>query len=266
MIALDDWMVLAGMGIIILLIFGSVILFMSIRNNAPDAFTHWKAARTGQVVCRVHYRGGKVRDYVGEIDKDEKGLGSNYWKVPEVGEKFKPAPDQIEFIEGSIPCVNYFENTMVGTRTAEIVAFSRLKEHFKKKGVSIEGIEKDTFFVLAETEKFGSDDAHAIANTKIKSNETRKYLQDFLNAVHNCEDEIKKLNNESGVFSYQTAIKAIDGVIGFTGASFSHAKEVIIAATLRKEEDSKKKMIEYAIIAVILAIAGVILLYGLKGL
>ncbi len=266
MIALEDWQALALAGIVGLCIMGSVTVFFSIRNNAPDAFTHWKAARNGSVICRVHYRGGKVKDYIGEIDKDEKGMGTNYWKVPDVGEKFKPTPDQIEFIEGSIPCVNYFENAMPGTKLNEIVAYLRLKNYFNKKGISTEGIEKDAFFVLAETEKLNSDDAHAIANTKIKSSPTRKYLLEFLEAAHKNEAELKTLRNESGLFSYQTAIKAIDTVVGFNSASFSHAKEVIIAAALRKEEDRGKKFMEYAIIAVILAIAGVILLYGLKGL
>ena len=265
MITLDDWMVYAGVGLIVLIPMGSMILFLSIRNNAPEAFTHWKAARGGDVVCRVHYKGGKVKDWIGEIDNDEKGLGTNYWKIPEIGLKFKPSSDMIEFIEGSIPCVNYYENLTAGLKTAEIVAYDQLRAHFRMLGVSVDGIEKDAFYILAESEKL-KDGERAIDNTKIKSQETRKYLKRFLDVVNNNKDELKKLRIESGIFSYQTTVKALDALIAFNGAAFQHAKEVIIAAALRKEEDNKKKMIEYAIIAVILAIAGIILLYGLKGL
>lgn len=261
-IALSETMFAAIVGIPILISILLGMFIFTIHNNCPDVFTHWKAARNGKPICRIHFRGRKVKDVIADEDKDEKGMGTNYWKVPGVGLKFKPGTEDIEFIEGTIPCVNYFENSTVGIKTSEAVAYSELKDYFKNVlRVPIDGIESAALYVLQESEKKPSE--RAIKNTHIDSEETKKYLRRFLDAVKSKGAELKNLKIESGVFTYQTAMKALDGTIGFTSSHFSHAKEVIIAAALRKEEDSKKKMIEFAIIAVILAIAGVILLKGI---
>jgi len=263
-VVLLEWQLLAIVGGCFLLVVAAISIFFSIRNNAPDAFTHWKAARKGKAICRVHFKGRGAHDYIAEIDKDEKGMGTNYWRVPEIGLKFKPGNEDIEFIEGSIPCVNYFENLTTAVKVNEAIAYSQLKDYFKKLNVPIDGVESAALYLLQESEKKPIE--RALKNTHIESEETKRYLRKFLDVVRRRDAEIKALKQESGIFTWQTAMKALDGTIAFTSSHFSHAKEVIIAAALRKEEDNKKKMIEYAIIAVILAIAGVILLYGLKGL
>jgi len=156
------------------------------------------------------------------------------------------------------------ENLTTAVKVNEAIAYSQLKDYFKKLNIPIDGVESAALYLLQESEKKPIE--RALKNTHIDSEETKRYLRKFLDVVRRRDAEIKALKQESGIFTWQTAMKALDGTIAFTSSHFSHAKEVIIAAALRKEEDNKKKMIEYAIIAVILAIAGVILLYGLKGL
>lgn len=262
-IALAEYTLAALVGVPALIAILLGMFVFTLHNNCPDVFTHWKAARSGKPICRIHFRGRKVKDVIAEEDKDEKGMGTNYWNVPYIGLKFKPGSEDIEFVEGTVPCVNYFENSTVGVKTSEAVAYSELKDYFKDKlKIPIDGVEAAALYVLQESEKKPSE--RAIKNTHIDSEETKKYLRKFLEAVRNKGAELKNIKLESGIFTYQTAMKALDGTIGFTSSHFSHAKEVIIAAALRKEENDKRKMIEYAIIAVILAIAGIILLKGIK--
>ena len=249
---LEDWMFYGFAGLSLLFFFAGLIIFLVLRNNAPDAFVHWKANRTGNAVCRVHFRGRKCNDYIAEVDKAEKGLNSNMWSVPSLGIKFTPGPEDIEFIEGSIPCVNYFEKLPVAIKTNEVVAYSQLKDWLNKIGLPIDGVERNLMFVLQELQKNPIE--RAIKNSKIDSDETKNYLRKYLNTLKQKEEYLKRLTIESGVFTYQTAMKALDDAMAHTSAEVAHSKEVIKAAAKREEENKNKDYIMYAIVAFILCI------------
>ena len=262
MMAVEDWQFYGVIVLGFLMMFGSGMLYFTLKNNAPDSFTHWKAARSGDSICRVHFRGKKCSDYIAYQDKEEKELGTNYWTVPELGIKFKPEPDEIEFIEGSTPCVNYYEKMPKGIKISEAIAFDNLKKYFRKIGIPIDGIEDVALYVAQEAEKTPAD--RAIINAKVNSDETKQYLKKFLNVINSHKTELLALKNDSGPFSWRTGMFALDNTIAYTSAAISNTKEVIRAAERRKEENKRKDLILYAIIAVILAIAGIILLIGIK--
>lgn len=252
-VAIEEWMLIAGIGIPLLISIVCLSFVFSIKNSCPDLWTHFKAQRSGENICRVHFKGRGVRDYIASIDKDEKGMGTNYWKVPEVGLKFKPGNEDVEFIEGSIPCVNYFENMTAAIKVQEAVAYSQLKDYFRSVlKMPIDGIEQAALYVLQESEKVTKD--RAIKNSKINSLEAKKYLKNFLDIVERRKAELKAIRQESGVFTFQTAMKALDNMEVFNSSYFAHAKEVIIAAALRKEENKFKDLMQWAIIGFILAL------------
>ena len=253
MMAIEDWQFYGVLALGFLMMFGSGMLYFTLKNNAPDSFTHWRAARTGDSICRVHFRGKKCSDYIAYQDKEEKELGTNYWTVPELGIKFKPEPDEIEFIEGSTPCVNYFEKMPKGIKISEAIAFDTLKKYFKKIGISIEGVEDVALYVAQEAEKSPGD--RAIMNAKINSSETKQYLKKFLSVINSHKNELMALKNDSGPFSWRTAMFALDNTIAYTSAAISNTKEVIRAAERRKEENKRRDFILYAIVAFIIAIA-----------
>lgn len=265
MIALPDWQLYAIGGIALLMFLASIGLFFAIRNNAPDAMTHWTAARTGQKICRVHYRGRKASDYIAHEEKDDKELGASYWSVPGIGLKFKPEPEDIEFIEGTIPCVNYYENMTEPIKLKQAVAFSQLKEYFKKIKMPIDGITDIAFYVSAENEKL-SDKQRAINNAKIESGETQIAINKYLDTVEANKKTISEMKIESGLFTWQTAMRSLDSIMAFTSSHFANARETIRAAEKRKLENQSKNIMLFAVVAVILAIAGLILLFGLKQL
>lgn len=266
-IALPGMYVIAGAVIGLAGWFILIVGFMGVTNNAPEALTHWKAARNGQNICRVHFRGKRVRDYIAEVDKAEKEIGTNYWAVPKIGLKFKPEPDDIEFIEGSIPCVNYYENIPEGMKIKQVVAFSQLKDFFRKKKMPIDGYVRDAMFVGQEYEKIkeGTDAIQtAIDNSQIKDNNTQVALANFLNTIEENRSELENMKLESGIFTWQTAMNALDATIAFTSAQFAHAKEVIRAAEARKEELKKRDYMMYAIIAFIFCIGAAAFIIATK--
>lgn len=265
LIALPDWQLYAVGGIAVLMFIASIGMFFAIKNNAPDAFSHWTAARNGAKICRVHYRGRKASDYIAHEEKEDKELGASYWTVPTIGLKFKPEPEDIEFIEGSIPCVNYYENMTEPIKIKQAVAFSQLKEYFKKINMPINGVEDIAFYVSSENEKL-SDKQRAINNAKIESGETQKVIQKYLDTVDAYKKEISDMKIESGLFTWQTAMRSLDSIMAFTSSHFANARETIRAAEKRKLENQNKNLMTYAVVAVILAIAGAILLYAIKGL
>jgi len=252
LMAIQDWLLYSIAGISLLVFFIGLGLFMAIKNGAPDAMVHWKAKRSGQVICRVHYKGRQAKDYLAHIDKAEKKIGTPYWVVPTLGIKFKPKPDEIEFIEGSVPCVNYFENCVEGQKIAYVVAFSQLKDHLHKMGVSIETLEKEAFYVASEAEKV--NDERAIDNAMINSEQTRKYLRDFLKVVKSNKAYLEQIQVESGVFSWQTAMRAIDDTIAYTSSNVAHMKETLKAVILKQEETRSKDIMMYGIVAFMMAL------------
>src|SRR3990172_1723766 len=258
-IGIDQYLYYALIALPFLLIAFSAMLFMAVKNNAPDAFVHWAAKRKGQPVCRVHYKGKNVRDYIAATDPIEKDMGTPYWRVPSIGIKFKPEPDDIQFIEGSIRCANYFENIPEAQKIHQVVAYSQLKDYFKKIGMNIEGVENVALYVASEAEKTTPE--QAIINARIDSEETKKYIKKYLNAINMHKKELERLKLESGVFTFQTAMKALDSTIAYTSSHIAHTKEVIKAAIKRQQEDDVKKYFMYIIVT---AFVDVIIGYALS--
>lgn len=242
-----------------------IVGYFGITNNAPDALTHWKAAREGKPICRVHFRGKKARDYIATIDKDEKDMGTNYWTCPEVGPKFKPDSDDIEFIEGSIPCVNHYEHSPEGQNVKMVAAFSQLKKYFKKKGFPIDGFEQDALFIAQEYEKT-KDAARAIENMHLEKKDvnTQQKLKEFIDFIEHNRHEIENQMLESGIFTWQVAMKALDESIAYTSSHIQHTKEVIQAAAKRKDADKTKNLMLYAAVAFIFCIGAAAFLLAIK--
>src|SRR3970282_3017112 len=153
LIAIEDWMFYGAIAISVLLFLISIGLYTAIRNNAPDAMMHWKAARAGKVICRVHYKGRACKDYIAEIDKAEKEIGTPYWNVPTLGIKFKPGSEDIEFIEGTIPCCNYYENTPEAMKINQVVAYSQLTDYFRKIASLLIGLKMLHYIFLLSLKK-----------------------------------------------------------------------------------------------------------------
>ncbi len=242
----------AAIAICALMFFGSIVLFITLKNNCPDTFDHWKAKRTQQPICRVHYRGRTTVDYIASVDKAEKDLGTPYWKVPAIGLKFKPEVDSIHFIEGNLPCCDYYENMPKSIKVETAVAYSQLRDYFHKIGIPIDGIEDLAFYISSESDVSGSE--NALLDARINSDETKAIMRKYIKTVEANKEKLKHMRLESGVFTWQTAMNALDSTIAYTSSSLTQTKETIRAAVMRQEADSRKNLIMYAIVAFILCL------------
>ena len=253
LIVIQDYYLYGAVLLCFFMMMASVFLYMSIKNNAPDAFDHWKAKRQGKTICRVHFRGRQTTDYLAEIDKAEKEMGTPYWTVPKIGIKFKPEADSIHFIEGSVPCCDYYENTPKSIKVEMAVAFSQLRDYFKKIGIPIDGIEDLAFYIASESEVSGAE--NAIKDARIESAETKNILRKYIATVKKHEAELKSMTLQSGVFTWQTSMNAIDSTIAYISSSLSHTKETIRAAVMRQEENKRKDLMLYAMVCFVMAMA-----------
>lgn len=244
-IVIEEYYLYAALGISFLFFMGAVFIFMTLKANCPDTFDHWKAKRAGKPICRVHFRGKSTVDYIATVDKVEKDLGTPYWTVPGIGLKFKPESDAIHFIEGGIPCCDYYENIPKSIKIETAVAYSQLKDYFRKIGIPIDGIEDLAFFISSESEV--SNPETAIKDARINSEETKKILRRYISTVQANKDKLKNMRLESGVFTWQTAMNALDSTIAYTSSSLTHTKETIRAAFMRQEENKHKDYFMYIV-------------------
>lgn len=244
-VVIEELYMYAALGLSGMFLIISAMFFIVIKQNCPDAFDHWKAKRNNQPICRVHFRGKSTVDYIAKIEKEEKNLGTPYWTVPGIGLKFKPEADCIHFIEGNLPCCDYYENIPKSIKVETAAAYSQLRDYFKKIGIPIDGIEDLCFFVSSESEVSGSE--NAIKDARINSEETKNILKRYIATVKANETKIKSMRLESGTFTWQTAMNALDSTIAYTSASLTHTVETVRAATLRKEENKRKELMQYVI-------------------
>lgn len=252
LMVIEEMYLYAALGVCGLMFFAAMAIFMTLKNNCPDVFDHWKAKRANSPICRVHYRGRTTVDYIATVDKAEKDLGTPYWTVPHIGLKFKPESDSIHFIEGSLPCCDYYENIPKSIKVETAVAYSQLKDHFKKIGIPIDGIEDLAFYISSEAEVSGAE--NAILDARINSEETKEMMRKYIKTVKANQTQLKSMRLESGVFTWMTAMNALDSTIAYTSSSLTHTKETIRAALLRQEEKKIADLMKYAIIVFVLCL------------
>lgn len=252
LIIINEWYVYGALILSGLMFFGAVAIFAMLKNNCPDTFDHWKAKRANQPICRVHFRGRTTVDYIAEVDKIEKDMGTPYWKVPAIGLKFKPEVDSIHFIEGNLPCCDYYENTPKSIKVEMAVAYSQLRDYFRKIGIPIDGIEDLAFYIASESEI--STPEQALLDARINSEETKTILRKYIKTVNANKEKLKLMRLQSGVFTWQTAMNALDSTIAYTSSELTHTKETIRAAVKRQEADKTMNLVLYAIVAFILCL------------
>jgi len=210
------------------------VVFYIDMKKTPGVLVLRKAYKKKLPVAFVHYPEGTMRAYIPKIEKHNPEVTTPYHIVEGAGIKFKNADGKkVERWDGKIPIYNYFVNIPEPVATADAVAFSQLKDHLKKKGIDIETIEDVAFYVLSEYEKSGNLD-EALRSARIDDEETREKVLAFLKFVQQHRSELERLKLRSGLFTFQTAARALDATIAYTSSNVAHMKRVI-EASLRRE-------------------------------
>ena len=242
--------------------FGFILYYINLRRNAPEAFIFAKARKKKMPVCLVHYPENIVRPFIPKIEKHSPEASTPYFIVGEVGIKFRnPDGRKVERWNGDVPLFNYFVNMPESVAITEAVAYSQLKDHLKKEDVDIDTIEDVAFYVLSEFERTGDINV-ALTNAKIENDETIKHLLTFINHMNAHKKDIENLKLQSGIFTFQTAIRALDATIAYTSSNVAHMKSVIEASIRRQLASSNADIMRYGMF-VFLCMMGIGALYVL---
>ena len=245
MIAVSEALLFGLVLTIIFLIFAFLLYYLNIRKNVPEALIFAKARKKKLPVCLVHYPENIVRPFIPRIERHSSEVSTPYFVVADVGIKFRnPDGRKTERWNGDIPLFNYFVNMPEGVAIADAVAYSQLKDYLKTQDVDIDTIEDVAFYVLSEFERTG-DINLALKSAKIENEETKQQLLAFLNHINNHRTDIENLKLQSGIFTFQTAIRALDATIAYTSSNVAHMKSVIEASIRRQLANSSSDFIKY---------------------
>lgn len=227
---------------IMLLGFCLLMFFLLIKKNAPEAFIFMKARRKKLPMVLVHYPEGNVIPSIPKVDRRAMSSSPEY-EVEGAGIKFRnPDGRKSERWFGDIIIHNYFRNIPEEVAMSDVIAYSQLKDYFKENDVSVENIEDIAFYVLSEVEKSG-DIQRALRNAKIDNEETAGRILEFLEFVKVHRDEIVNLKLKSGIFTFQTAITALDRCIAYTSSNVSQTKSVWEAMIRNQLADKTRDLI-----------------------
>lgn len=227
---------------IVILAFVLLMFFLMIKKDAPEALLFMKARRKKLPIVLVHYPEGTVMPSIPKVDRKARSSSPEY-EVENAGIKFRnPDGRKSERWFGDIIIHNYFRNIPEEVAISDVVAYSQLKDYFKEQDMSIENIEDIAFYVLSEVEKTG-DIQRALRNAKIDNEETAGRILEFLKFVREHRDEIINQKLKSGIFTFQTAITALDRCIAYTSANVAHAKSVWEAMVRNQMADKTRDLI-----------------------
>jgi len=245
-------------------VFGMIILIISIKRYAPEAFIFMKARKRSIPVAFVHYPDGIVKPYIPRVEIKNPESVAPYYSIGDVGIKFtNPDGTKVERWYGEVPVYHYFKNIPEPVANVQAVAYSQLKDYLKHKDMSIEGIEDVAFYVMSEIEK-GKDVGRAIKNAQIEDKETKQRILKFVDWMQRHKEEIEDLKLKSGIYTYQTAMQALDSTIAYTSANVAHAKSVWQAWFQNRLDATRENLIRYGIFLFLAALAAGIVYQFLK--
>jgi len=251
---------IAGGGMLILAVFVMamffLIFYMSIKTKAPEAFMFMKARKLKVPIVMVHYPEGIVKATIPHKDGADKNTSMPYWIVDDVGIKFR-SPDgrKAERWNGEIPIYHYFRDIPEPVSITEAVAYSQFRDYLKSKGAAIDNMEDVVFYVINELERTG-DIEQAIANANITDENTKRNMLSFIDYIIKHKKEVNQLKLRSGVFTFQTAARALDATIAYTSSNVAHTKSVLEAAIRRQLDAGKQEAFKYGMF-IIMACLGV---------
>jgi hypothetical protein len=123
----------------------------------------------------------------------------------------------------------------------------------KKNHIDVDGIEDIAFYAITEHEKL-KDIESTLGSLNITNLETRIKLQKMLEYIEEFKEEIQKQKVQSGLFTYQTIVRALDATMAYTSANLSFTKTAIEAYVRQQMNANTKNLILYFIGAFILCL------------
>jgi len=248
-----DFLVLLVLIILALGSLGFAIFFiLSIKQQIPDIFKIWNAAKNGTGLVRYHHANG-IYSY--ETPKFEGNGKSGHFEVKGGYIKFTDmSGTKTERLFGKIPVQAYMDNLPVPVSSLLASWLDDLADIFAERGYSIQGIDQIFYHVLRET--FKKQPLKTRPDAKWKDLQLEEQVTEMLSRLEPVLDEIgvndevtrgkmraiipyimrnreqieQAMNHiEPHPFSFQAIIRTLDDYIAFTSASVYNMKMVVEA-------------------------------------
>jgi len=261
MMVVDQLVVFALVGIVVIVLFGAIVMYLDLKKTAPEAFVLRKARKQRKPVVMVHYQS---RNVFMEVPEEENMEGSvlPFYKVKRVGLKFRDSTAQKSENLSGITLYHHFEVTPEPISTSTAAAYSQFQDWLKEKGVDIDGIEDLAYVALNEYEKI-KDIKATIGNLHIESEEERTRVCEILLFIEKNRAEAEKMKLRSGIFTYMTVTRAIDATLAYTSANLAFSKSAIETWVKSAYPQDSKNLMTYALAFVFVALgAGLFLKVG----
>ena len=108
-------------------VFGMIILVISIKRYAPEAFIFMKARKRSIPVAFVHYPDGIVKPYIPRVEIKNPESVAPYYSIGDVGIKFtNPDGSTLIIVVTQPNSMGYFEFTLDNTRSTLIIVVTQL--------------------------------------------------------------------------------------------------------------------------------------------
>jgi hypothetical protein len=236
---------------------GFFLYWSGIKRWAPEAALFKQARQQKKPLVVTHFQNNTAVPAIPKIQKmeDDDGVVVPFYTIPKVGLKFKDSSGtKAEKWFGDITIYHHYELTPEPISTAFAVAFSQFKDLLRKNKIDIEGMEDVAFYAISEHEKL-KDIEETLKSINIPNTETRMKIREMLEYIDKFKKDIQKEKLQSGLYTYQTVVRALDATMAYTSANLAFTKTAIEAYVRQQLNQSSKNLMLYFIGAFILALA-----------
>ncbi len=235
---------------------GFFLYWSGINRWAPEAKIFKEARQKKKPIVITHFTNNTAVPAIPKIEKMEESddVVVPFYTIPKVGLKFKDSSGtKAEKWFGDITVYHHYELTPEPISTAFAVAFSQFKDLLRKNNIDIEGIEDVAFYAITENEKL-KDIEETLKSLNITNTETILKIKEMLEYIQDFKVDIQKVKLQSGLYTYQTVVRALDATMAYTSANLAFTKTAIEAYVRQQLNTERKNLLIYFIGAFILCL------------
>lgn len=228
---------------------GFFVYWSGIRRWAPEAALFKEARQKKKPIVITHFQNNTAIPAIPKIEKMEENddVVVPFYTIPKVGLKFKDSSGtKAEKWFGDITVYHHYELTPEPISTAFAVAFSQFKDMLRKNHIDVDGIEDIAFYAISEHEKL-KDIEETLKSLNISNTETMIKIQEMLEFIEKFKVDIQKEKLQSGLYTYQIVVRALDATMAYTSANLAFTKTAIEAYVRQQMNQQTKNLMLYFI-------------------
>lgn len=236
---------------------GFFVYWSGMKRWSPEAVLFKEARQKKKPIVVTHFQNNTAVPAIPKVEKmeDDDGVVVPFYTIPKVGLKFKDSSGtKAEKWFGDITVYHHYELTPEPISTAFAVAFSQFKDLLRKNKIDIDGMEDVAFYAISEHEKL-KDIEETLNSINIPNTETRIKIKEMLEYIERFKKDIQKEKIQSGLYTYQVVVRALDATMAYTSANLAFTKTAIEAYVRQQINQQNKNLMLYFIGAFILALA-----------